>query len=123
GIFPMISSGSLLLLTSTIAVQALVRWHRTRRASGQRPENSAEGEWSPIGKMALRANSRLIMLCAAMAALILLTGHLPATFLFVAACLLVLRPVAARAALAYAAAATLFVYAIFDLAVPQPWPT
>lgn len=122
GIFPMISSALLLLFVLPVAAQTLARRRQELKNEVSRGPTHSQGEWSPIGEMALSANIRLVTMCAAMAVLILLAGHLAATFLFVAICLLFLRPVPARHAFLYAGGATLFVYAIFDLTVPQPWP-
>jgi putative tricarboxylic transport membrane protein len=58
-----------------------------------------------------------------LAFLILLVGHLVATFAFVAASIIGLGSRSWRSPLAIGAGTTLFVYAVFDMLASQPWPT
>jgi hypothetical protein len=122
GVFPMLSAGLLFLFTLAVFVQALVRWRRERPRAGLHPEIEADGEWSPTGPLALRANLQLMAMCAVAAVLLLLVGHLAACFAFVTACLVFLRSATLPKALVYATGATLFVYGVFDLLVSRPWP-
>lgn len=122
GIFPMIASSLLAMLTMSVALQAFLRWRKERWQGAAPVLAGPEGEWSPTGKQALRANARLMMLCAACALLVLLAGHLATAFVFVSVSLLVLRSVRPRNAFLCAVGATLFVYTVFDVAVSRPWP-
>lgn len=71
----------------------------------------------------MKGNLAIIGLCLALAFLILLVGHLAATFIFVACSIVVLGTKSRRPPLVIAAAATAFVYSVFDMLASQPWPT
>lgn len=121
GIFPMISAAALTVLVTAIAVRGFVRW-RGKRSDVPTMDLEPEGEWSPTGAAALHANVRLLAMCALLALLLVLLGHLAGGFLFIAGCLLATRAAAFDKALACAGGVTLFVYVVFDLVVSRPWP-
>lgn len=122
GIFPMISSGLLALLVATVTVQAIGRWRSEKRRGHVAPTLLSEGEWSPIGEAAPQAFGKLLALCVGFAVLLLLIGHLAATFLFVATSMLILGAARPRTIILCALGAALFVYAVFDTFVSRPWP-
>jgi hypothetical protein len=70
----------------------------------------------------MKGNIGIIGLCLALAVLILLVGHLAATFIFVAGSIMVLGSKSWRSPLVIAAATTVFVYSVFDMLASQPWP-
>jgi len=121
-IFPVITAGLLTLFSLVTTVQTVLRWRRpavfASAASLEPP-----GEWSPSGEPTMKGNLAIMGLCLALALLILLVGHLAATFAFVAGSIVVLGSRSWRSPLAIAAGTTLFVYAVFDLLASQPWPT
>lgn len=123
GIFPLICATALAALSLTIAALAVVRWHGERRLGAPQPGSRPAGEWSPIGPSALRNNSLVVLLCLVLAALLLLVGHLSASFIFVAACIAVTRAATLPSALLYGLGTAAAMYAVFDMLVPQPWPT
>jgi hypothetical protein len=71
----------------------------------------------------MKGNLAVLGLCLALAVLILLVGHLAATFIFVAGSIAVLGSKSWRSPLTIAAATTVFVYSVFDMLASQPWPT
>jgi hypothetical protein len=70
----------------------------------------------------MKGNLAVLGLCLALAVLILLVGHLAATFIFVAGSIAVLGSTSWRSPLMIAAATTVFVYSVFDMLASQPWP-
>ncbi|CCV10374.1 tripartite tricarboxylate transporter permease [Mesorhizobium sp. STM 4661] len=124
GIFPMITSGLLALLSLMISIQTALRLRRQRQG-GQAPVANAvpNGEWAPSGEAAMKGNLAIIGLCLVLAVLVLLIGHLAATFVFVAGAILALGSTSRRSPPLIAAVTTLIVFAVFDLLASQPWPT
>lgn len=121
-IFPIITASFLTLFSLLTTVQTVLRWRNpTATAVAAAPE--AAGEWQPSGGPVMKGNIAVIGLCLALAALVLLTGHLAATFVFVAGSIVALGSRSLKTPLAVAAGATLAIYALFDLLASQPWPT
>ncbi|ESY90639.1 tripartite tricarboxylate transporter permease [Mesorhizobium australicum] len=121
-IFPIITAGLLMAFSLVTTVQTSLRWRR--RATPVRSAPAAiPGEWSPVSEPTMKGNLAIIGLCLALAFLILLVGHLAATFIFVACSIVVLGTKSRRPPLVIAAAATAFVYSVFDMLASQPWPT
>jgi putative tricarboxylic transport membrane protein len=124
GIFPMITSGLLALFSLVISIQTALRLRRQKQ-SGQMPVANAvpNGEWAPSGEAAMKGNLIVIGLCLVLAVLVLLIGHLAATFVFVAGAILAMGPTSWRSPPLIAAVTTMIVFAVFDLLASQPWPT
>ncbi|MEO5757309.1 MAG: tripartite tricarboxylate transporter permease, partial [Mesorhizobium sp.] len=124
GIFPMITSGLLALFSLVISIQTALRLRRQTN-DGLISAGSAtpSGEWAPSGDNAMKGNLAIIGLCLALAVLVILIGHLAATFVFVAGAILALGPASRRTPLSVAAGTTFVVFAVFDILVSQPWPT
>jgi hypothetical protein len=124
GIFPMITSGLMALFSLVISIQTALRLRRQRQ-SGQTQLATAvpNGEWAPSGEAAMKGNLTIIGLCLVLAALVLLIGHLAATFVFVAGAILAIGSQSWRSPPLIAAVTTLIVFAVFDLLASQPWPT
>ena len=120
GIFPMISSSVLAVLALLVGMQALRRWRREGLQPALPSQLKPEGEWSPTGEFAFGAGAQLLAMCAVMALLILLAGHLAAAAVFAAGGLLILRATTWPKAALCALGVTAFVYAIFDLLVHRP---
>lgn len=121
GIFPLISAAVLAILSLAVTAQALARWRRGQAAVVEASPPAA-GEWNPIGAFALRGNGGVAVLCAALAVLVLLVGHLPASFVFVTAAIALSGGARLPAAAIYGLGTAAAIYAVFDLIVPQPWP-
>lgn len=122
-IFPVITAGLLTVFSLVTTVQTTLRW-RKRAPSAPLSATSpgTPGEWSPATQPTMKGNLGIIGLCLALAVLILLVGHLAATFIFVAGSIMVLGSKSWRSPLVIAAATTVFVYSVFDLLASQPWP-
>lgn len=120
-IFPAISAACLLLLALPIAVLSFLRW-RAGASSPTAGGAQVGGEWSPFDVAPLGANLKLMALGTFAAALVLLVGHLSASFVFVLSVLLAMRAVPLGQAVLYAAGTSLAVYTIFDVLVYRPWP-
>ncbi|MBN9275178.1 MAG: tripartite tricarboxylate transporter permease, partial [Mesorhizobium sp.] len=120
-IFPIITASFLTLFSLLTTVQTVWRWRSPTAIAVAAPE--AAGEWQPSGGPVMKGNIAVIGLCLALAALVLLTGHLAATFVFVAGSIVALGSRSLKTPLAVAAGATLAIYALFDLLASQPWPT
>ncbi|MBZ9978615.1 tripartite tricarboxylate transporter permease [Mesorhizobium sp. BR-1-1-10] len=121
-IFPVITAGFLMVFSLVTTVQASLRWRRRATPVLSAPA-AIPGEWSPVSEPTMKGNLAIIGLCLALAFLILLVGHLAATFIFVAGSITVLGTKSRRSSLVIAAAATAFVYSVFDMLASQPWPT
>jgi putative tricarboxylic transport membrane protein len=121
-IFPIITAGLLMLFSLVTTIQTILRWRGSAPAV---PVEAFEpvGEWSPSREPTMKGNLAIIGLCLALAFLILLAGHLAATFVFVAGSITALGSKSWRSSLAIAAGTMLFIYAVFDLLASQPWPT
>ena len=122
GIFPLVAAAALALLSLAVTAAALTRWRRGRAPAGDGPLGDAAGEWTPIGALALRGNARVAALGTVLAVLVLLIGHLPASFLFVTAAVALSRAARPPVAAVYGLGTSAALYAVFDLLVPQPWP-
>ncbi len=122
GIFPLISAAVLAVLSLAVTAQGLVRWRRGQAAHAGGPHPAAAGEWNPIGAFALRGNGGVAVLCAVLAVLVLLIGHLPASFVFVTAAIVLSGGARLHTAAFYGLGTAAAIYAVFDLLVPQPWP-
>ncbi|MER8849719.1 MULTISPECIES: tripartite tricarboxylate transporter permease [Mesorhizobium] len=121
-IFPIITAGLLMAFSLVTTVQTSLRWRRRATPVLSAPA-AIPGEWSPVSEPTMKGNLAIIGLCLALAFLILLVGHLAATFIFVACSIVVLGTKSRRPPLVIAAAATAFVYSVFDMLASQPWPT
>lgn len=121
-IFPIITAGLLMAFSLVTTVQTSLRWRRRATPVLSAPA-AIPGEWSPVSEPTMKGNLAIICLCLALAFLILLVGHLAATFIFVACSIVVLGTKSRRPPLVIAAAATAFVYSVFDMLASQPWPT
>ncbi|MFA6156938.1 tripartite tricarboxylate transporter permease [Mesorhizobium sp.] len=122
-IFPMITAGLLAVFSLVTTVQTTLRWRkRTPSAPLSATSPGTPGEWSPATQPTMKGNLGIIGLCLALAVLILLVGHLAATFIFVAGSIMVLGSKSWRSPLVIAAATTVFVYSVFDMLASQPWP-
>ncbi|ESY84597.1 hypothetical protein X739_20795 [Mesorhizobium sp. LNHC220B00] len=121
-IFPIITAGLLMAFSLVTTVQMSLRWRRRATPVLSAPA-AIPGEWSPVSEPTMKGNLAIIGLCLALAFLILLVGHLAATFIFVACSIVVLGTKSRRPPLVIAAAATAFVYSVFDMLASQPWPT
>lgn len=122
GIFPLLSALALAGLSLVVTAQAFLRWRRGRGAEIREPRPAPAGEWTPVGEFAVRGNGRVALLCAILAVLVLLIGHLPAAFLFVTACIALAKAAPLPKAVIYGLGTTAGIYAVFDMLVPQPWP-
>lgn len=121
GIFPLVSAGALAVLSVAVTAGAFARWRRGR-TTDRGPPRDAAGEWNPIGALALRGNAAVALLAATLAVLVLLLGHLPASFLFVTAAVALSGAARLPVAAVYGLGTSVALYAIFDVLVPQPWP-
>ncbi|MBZ9997228.1 tripartite tricarboxylate transporter permease [Mesorhizobium sp. BH1-1-4] len=120
-IFPIITAGLLMVFSLVTTVRTTLRWRRRATPALSAPDG-IPGEWSPVSEPTMKGNLAIIGLCLALAVLIMLVGHLAATFIFVAGSITVLGTKSWRAPLMIAAAATAFVYSVFDMLASQPWP-
>lgn len=123
-IFPIITAGLLMGFSLATTVQTTLRWRRRTPSTPVSPAPvGTPGEWSPATEPTMKGNLGVLGLCLALAVLILLVGHLAATFIFVAGSIAVLGSTSWRSPLTIAAATTVFVYSVFDMLASQPWPT
>ncbi|TRC96005.1 tripartite tricarboxylate transporter permease [Mesorhizobium sp. WSM4303] len=119
-IFPAITAGLLALFSLLTTIQTMLRWRKPVPASGA--DVTPVGEWQPSDGPAMKGNLTVLGLCLALAFLVLLAGHLTATFVFVAGGIWMLGSRSLNMTLAVAAGTTLCIYAVFDLLASQPWP-
>jgi TctA family transporter len=123
-IFPVITAGLLAVFSLVTTAQTVVRWRRrVPREPELQPSAEAPGEWTPPTEPTMKGNLAIIGLCLALSVLILLVGHLAATFVFVAGSIVLLGVKSWRKPLIIAAVTTVFVYSVFDMLASQPWPT
>lgn len=123
-IFPIITAGLLMVFSLATTVQTTLRWRRRTPSTPVSPAPvGTPGEWSPATEPTMKGNLGVLGLCLALAVLILLVGHLAATFIFVAGSIAVLGSKSWRSPLMIAAGTTVFVYSVFDMLASQPWPT
>lgn len=121
GIFPLVAAGALAVLSFAVTAGAFVRWRRDL-ATDAGPPGDAAGEWNPIGALALRGNAAVALLAATLAVLVLLVGHLPASFVFVTVAVALSGVARPSVAAVYGLGTSVALYAVFDVLVPQPWP-
>lgn len=122
-IFPIITAGLLAVFSSVTTFQTALRWRRRAPSGSEFQGSQAPGEWTPATEPTMKGNLAIIGLCLALAVMILLVGHLAATFVFVAGSIMLLGEKSWRKPLAIAAVTTVFVYSVFDMLASQPWPT
>lgn len=122
GIFPLVAAGALAVLSFAVTAGAFARWRRDL-ATDAGPPGDAAGEWNPIGALALRGNAAVALLAATLAVLVLLVGHLPASFVFVTVAVALSGVARPSVAAVYGLGTSVALYAVFDVLVPQPWPT
>lgn len=122
GIFPAIAAAVLTVLALAISAQTAARWARERRHGRAAAPLDPAGEWMPTGEPSLSDNLVILGLCLSLGLLVLLTGHLFATFFFVATTVW-LGARSPRRAPIIGAVTALAIYAVFDTLVSQPWPT
>ncbi|MBN9219997.1 MAG: tripartite tricarboxylate transporter permease [Mesorhizobium sp.] len=122
-IFPIITAGLLAVFSSVTTVQTALRWRRRAPSGSESQASQAHGEWTPATEPTMKGNLSVIGLCLALAVLILLVGHLAATFVFVAGSIMLLGVKSWRKPIVIAAVTTVFVYSVFDMLASQPWPT
>lgn len=121
GIFPLVAAGALAVLSFAVTAGAFARWRRDL-ATDAGPPGDAAGEWNPIGALALRGNAAVALLAATLAVLVLLVGHLPASFVFVTVAVALSGVARPSVAAVYGLGTSVALYAVFDVLVPQPWP-